>query len=178
MDSGLLNSLVNIMRKLHPFIPYAVLVILPLVMVLSKLGEGQILYGSDYNLLFYYSRDLARQMLAQGDLPLWDPHMFAGFPLLATLQLGLFYPLTWVSMLFESGATKGMCLGKCNSGGADCQVPDATTQLSKCTIQDSNKQLFCGWLCEVQGKTYKCPNDTDYKCISLGDPNAKYCAPK
>jgi hypothetical protein len=83
-------------------------------------------------------------------------------------------------MLMESGANKGMCLGKCNTAQADCPVADQATQLSKCILQDHNKQLFCAWFCEVQGKQYKCPNSTDYKCSALSptQPDIKYCVPK
>jgi hypothetical protein len=83
-------------------------------------------------------------------------------------------------MALETGATTGMCFGMCNTAQADCPVADQATQLAKCLLQDENNQLLCAWMCEVQGTTYKCPNDTDYKCMSLkaSQPNVKYCAPK
>ncbi len=83
-------------------------------------------------------------------------------------------------MAMEPGANKGMCLGKCNTVQADCPVADMATQLSKCVLQTRNKQTLCAWLCEVQGKLYKCPNNTDYKCFALDpiQPHIKYCVPK
>jgi hypothetical protein len=83
-------------------------------------------------------------------------------------------------MALETGGTSGMCLGKCNAAQTDCPVADKATQLSKCLLQDQKKQLHCAWMCDVQGKKYKCPNDTDYKCIALNasQPDVKYCAPK
>jgi hypothetical protein len=84
-------------------------------------------------------------------------------------------------LLFQQGATKGMCLGKCDAQGDSCKVANPATQLSKCVISlQGSSALYCGWLCEMSGQTYKCPNDTDYDCKSLNpqDPNTKYCVPK
>ncbi len=41
-------------------------------------------------------RILIGQMLAQGELPLWNPYIFAGMPLLASIQPGVVYPPTWL----------------------------------------------------------------------------------
>src|SRR5215475_12163943 len=40
-------------------------------------------------------RRLAWDMIRQGSLPLWTPHIFSGYPLLSMAQNGLGYPLTW-----------------------------------------------------------------------------------
>jgi hypothetical protein len=80
-----------------------------------------------------------------------------------------------------SGGTKGMCLGACNAQGANCKVANASTQLSTCAIKETtSSKLYCAWICESGGKTYKCPNDTDYSCIVLdpNQPTTKVCAPK
>jgi hypothetical protein len=87
---------------------------------------------------------------------------------------------TETCLLFTAKATEGLCHGKCNTSGVDCKVPDSTKQLSKCAVQDSKKQWYCSWLCDVQGKIYECPNATDYKCEALNpqQPDVKYCVPK
>jgi hypothetical protein len=41
-------------------------------------------------------RILIGNMLAQGQLPLWDPYIFGGMPLLASIQPGALYPATWL----------------------------------------------------------------------------------
>ncbi len=41
-------------------------------------------------------RVLIGHMIAQGELPLWDPYIFAGMPLLASIQPGALYPSTWL----------------------------------------------------------------------------------
>ena len=42
--------------------------------------------------------------LRSGYLPLWTPHIFSGFPLLADPESGVFYPLNWLLVLVD-GAT-------------------------------------------------------------------------
>jgi hypothetical protein len=47
-------------------------------------------------------RVLIGQMLSQGELPLWNPYIFAGMPLLASIQPGALYPPTWLFALFSA----------------------------------------------------------------------------
>jgi hypothetical protein len=59
------------------------------------------LLGAEFLLVsdpFTYSyplRTIAWEMIRAGSLPLWTPHLFAGYPLLSMAQLALAYPLTW-----------------------------------------------------------------------------------
>lgn len=46
-------------------------------------------------------RVLIGQMLSQGELPLWNPYIFAGMPLLASIQPGALYPPTWLFAVFS-----------------------------------------------------------------------------
>ena len=39
---------------------------------------------------------LTGRMLAAGQLPLWNPYVFGGMPLLADVYPGAFYPLNWI----------------------------------------------------------------------------------
>jgi Bacterial membrane protein YfhO len=48
-------------------------------------------------------RVLIGQMLAQGTLPLWNPLIFAGTPLLASVYPGAFYPPNWLFAIFSPG---------------------------------------------------------------------------
>ncbi|MDP8254426.1 MAG: YfhO family protein [Candidatus Alcyoniella australis] len=41
----------------------------------------------------------ARQRLAQGELPLWNPHQAAGVPFIANMQSAVYSPLTWIVYL-------------------------------------------------------------------------------
>jgi len=73
-----------------------------------------------------------------------------------------------------------MCLGKCSTQGADCPVTNAATQLAKCAAQVAGPpvQLYCLYICEYQGKTYKCPDDTNFNCVAGSTAGVKACQPK
>jgi hypothetical protein len=53
-------------------------------------------------------RVLIGQMLTQGTLPLWNPLIFAGTPLLASVYPGAFYPPNWLFAIFSSGAAMNL----------------------------------------------------------------------
>lgn len=47
---------------------------------------------SDAVSIFYPLKSLAVDYIKNGQLPLWNPYMFGGYPLFASFQLGLFFP--------------------------------------------------------------------------------------
>ncbi|HKQ78491.1 MAG TPA: DUF6044 family protein [Blastocatellia bacterium] len=53
-------------------------------------------------------RILTGQSLEQGILPLWNPYIFAGMPLLASVFAGALYPPNWLFALFPPGAAMNM----------------------------------------------------------------------
>jgi len=55
-----------------------------------------ILTGLDLFTYFYPYRAYAAEALRRGHLPLWNPYLFMGVPLLANVQAAVFYPLNWV----------------------------------------------------------------------------------
>ncbi|MBN3032865.1 MAG: YfhO family protein [Candidatus Saganbacteria bacterium] len=63
------------------------------------LTGDEILAFKDLSRYFYPLRYLMAAQVKAGHLPLWDPYIFCGFPLLATLQIGFFYPLTLIYYL-------------------------------------------------------------------------------
>lgn len=67
-----------------------------LFMLKAMLPEpGKILYGYDVYQLFHPFLDFMFAALRRGELPLWNPNFFLGFPQYAEPQLSTFYPLTW-----------------------------------------------------------------------------------
>ena len=50
----------------------------------------------------YPWRDLAIGMFKSGQIPLWNPYAFSGYPLLANLQSSVFYPLNSLFFVFNS----------------------------------------------------------------------------
>lgn len=57
---------------------------------------------SDAVSLFYPFKSLAADLVKKGELPLWNPHMFGGYPLFANVQAGLLFPTMIFYLLFSS----------------------------------------------------------------------------
>jgi hypothetical protein len=57
--------------------------------------SGLILARGDTFLYFYPYWQAAADALRDGRVPLWNPYLFMGAPLLANSQMGFFYPLNW-----------------------------------------------------------------------------------
>ena len=56
---------------------------------------NRILAGLDVFAYFYPYRDFASEAMRAGRLPLWNPYLFMGAPLLANSQVAALYPLHW-----------------------------------------------------------------------------------
>ncbi len=65
----------------------------------AVLGKVTLAPGDGWSQIFGI-RILIGQMLSQGQLPLWNPYIFGGMPLLASLQPGALYPPTWLFAIF------------------------------------------------------------------------------
>ncbi|MDX2043629.1 MAG: YfhO family protein [Acidobacteriota bacterium] len=77
------------------------LVLLPLVYFFpAVLGKVTLAPGDGWTQILGI-RVLIGQMLANGELPLWNPYIFAGMPLLASIQPGALYPPTWFFAVFS-----------------------------------------------------------------------------
>src|SRR5438105_5658000 len=71
----------------------AVVVYFPLVV------QGRVLASFDTLVYFYPNAAYLASRLGAGQLPLWDPYLFAGVPFLANSQVGVLYPLHWLYLL-------------------------------------------------------------------------------
>lgn len=85
-----------IRSKLPPILAAAALVLLTFLFFWKILLTNLILVGVDTFLYFYPYKAYVSEALRQGRLPLWNPHLFMGAPLLANSQVGLFYPPNWL----------------------------------------------------------------------------------
>lgn len=63
------------------------------------LSGTNIIAFKDLSRYFYPLRYLMVEQVKAGHFPLWNPYIFCGFPLLATLQVCFFYPLTLIFYL-------------------------------------------------------------------------------
>ena len=68
------------------------LVLLPLVYFFPAVIGTVLLMTGDAATYCYYMHLLTADLLAQGVLPLWNPYIFGGMPLLAAIQPGVLYP--------------------------------------------------------------------------------------
>lgn len=74
----------------------ATLILLPLIYFFpAVLGKVTLAPGDGWTQIFGI-RVLIGQMIARGEWPLWNPYIFAGMPLLASIQPGALYPPTWL----------------------------------------------------------------------------------
>ena len=63
---------------------------------------GQIVLCPDDGVLINLPiRAAAAQMITHGILPLWDPYIFGGMPLLGASQAGIFFPPNWLFLIFS-----------------------------------------------------------------------------
>ncbi len=63
--------------------------------------EGLVLSGYDVQTYFFPYWAYASASLADGRLPLWNPHVFMGVPFLANPQSAVLYPLNWPLYLLD-----------------------------------------------------------------------------
>lgn len=64
------------------------------------LFTNRILVGLDLFTYFYPYWHLATEALREGRIPLWNPYLFMGSPLLANIQLSFFYGINWPFMVW------------------------------------------------------------------------------
>lgn len=84
-------------------IAIAVLIAIPAaIFAAAYLFGGHLLLSGDNLLQNYPLRVLVGTDLRQGSLPLWDPFVWSGTPLLAGLNAGAFYPMTLLFAVVSS----------------------------------------------------------------------------
>ncbi len=84
-------------------IPLVVIAAIVLIVYRRLAFTNLILARGDTFLYFYPYWEAAADALRTARLPLWNPDLFMGAPLLANSQVGFFYPLNWpVWLLFET----------------------------------------------------------------------------
>ncbi len=92
-------------NDLNPVLPrlaaFLALIALPLIYFLpAVLGKITLVPGDGLTQNLGV-RVLLGHMIAEGQLPLWNPYIFAGMPLLASIYPGALYPPNWVFAFFS-----------------------------------------------------------------------------
>jgi len=73
----------------------------PILYFLPALRNHAVLCPDDGFLFNVPLRVTAAQMILAGRLPLWNPYIFSGMPLLASAQGGLLFPPNWSYLVFS-----------------------------------------------------------------------------
>lgn len=76
-----------------------VVCVLPLLLFFPVLFESRALYLLDISWFHYPSRVLAKRLMCNGELPLWNPYILCGFPMHAEGQISVLYPLSAMFLL-------------------------------------------------------------------------------
>jgi hypothetical protein len=74
----------------------AVLLAIPVVVIVVPALFGHAIVNADNQIQNFPLRALAGQDLRHGHLPLWDPYIWSGSPLLGGLNAGALYPFSWL----------------------------------------------------------------------------------
>jgi len=77
------------------YVPFLILILLILAFFHRMAFTNLVLGRGDTLLYFYPYWSAAAHALRNGQVPLWNPHLFMGAPLIANSQVGFFYPLNW-----------------------------------------------------------------------------------
>ncbi len=87
------------MSQLRRYWPYAAVIAAPMVLLAQFLLGRQVLYWGTIEFQFYPWQQLTVQALRAGHLPLWNPWLGNGAPLLADYQSAALYPPNWLALL-------------------------------------------------------------------------------
>jgi hypothetical protein len=74
--------------------PFVVLTAFVIALLCPLILQGRALYWGDLILYFYPNQELVRESLLQGKIPLWNPYIMCGQPLVGNPQTWIFYPST------------------------------------------------------------------------------------
>jgi hypothetical protein len=79
----------------------ATMILLPLVFFYpATIGKIMLAPGDGWSQILGI-RILIGEVIKNGQLPLWNPYIFCGMPLMAALQPGALYPPTWLFAVFS-----------------------------------------------------------------------------
>jgi len=59
----------------------------------------------------YWARHFGAQEIRQGNLPLWNPHLFSGTPFVGSFQTAVLYPLSAFGLFLPTGTALGLEFG-------------------------------------------------------------------
>ena len=84
------------------------LALAPFVYFLPATRGDLVLCPDDCWLYYLPLRVAGAQLALDGQLPLWNPYLFSGMPLLGALQAGILYPLNWLFLILNAPAAMNL----------------------------------------------------------------------
>jgi Bacterial membrane protein YfhO len=91
-------------------IPWTLALLGPLILLGPMLAQGRVLFWGTPLLQFYPWHSFALETIRNGYVPLWNPLLGMGAPLLANHQSALLYPPNWLLLLIEPAWGRGFLL--------------------------------------------------------------------
>lgn len=89
----------KMLRRLFP-LPVLPVITLPAILFVPMLLTGKALFWGTPALQFIPWRNFGWEMMTSGHLPLWNPLLGMGAPLVANYQSAFFYPPNWIEAAF------------------------------------------------------------------------------
>jgi hypothetical protein len=86
----------------------AVVSLAPVLYFLPSVWSGSVLCPDDGTIFNTPLRVAAANITLDGNLPLWNPYIFSGMPLLGSAQGGLLFPLNWFYLVFNAQAATNL----------------------------------------------------------------------
>ena len=74
-------------------------------------GYAPATHDSDFYMYYFPMTEMAFEMMRSGAVPLWNPYIFSGMPLLASIEIGVLYPPNWVHLVLP--AARAFCVCTC-----------------------------------------------------------------
>jgi len=84
----------------HVYAGLAALAIL--LLFFTRVFGSDMIYGSDILLEFFYNRAYGFGEMLKGNIPLWNPHQFCGYPFVGAYQSAVFYPLNIIFLVWSA----------------------------------------------------------------------------
>ncbi len=76
--------------------------------LLAPQGYAPATCDDDFYMYYLPMADVAFGMWREGTLPLWNPYLYAGMPLLASIEVGVLYPPNWLHLVVST--ERAFCL--------------------------------------------------------------------
>ncbi len=97
-----MSSLPSRAERSLRWLPWFVIILGPILLFGPPLIRGEVLFWGTPILQFVPWHRFAAEAVLQGQMPLWNPLVGMGAPLLANYQSGLLYPPNWLMLLVEA----------------------------------------------------------------------------